>query len=271
MGTLCRGLSPRLSVKQGLWLGASVSVGVFLASVLVASVFHRAWEYPLVQFLDSFAQVYPAFDLVVRALTKLNLPQGVVLVAIVWWLWAARSETDRVCLLAGVGAASVAALTSRALQIVLPTHLRPLHDPALHLLLPLKVNPDVFNHWNAFPSDHSSLLFGLAATIWLVDRRIGVAAFLWATVIDLGRVYEMLHFPSDIVGGAALGVFAVYVAQNRAVLAGGRWLLRWETRAAPWFYMAAFLASYLVATMFDDVRMMGKGAAKVLVAHFLNT
>lgn len=257
--------------KLNPWLAPVISVCIFLASIPVATVLHTELEYPFILHVNTFAQVYPVLDYAVTALTKVDLTQGVVLVAMVWWLWPAKSDEDRSTLVMGVAAASVAALVSRALQIVLPTHLRPLHDPALHLLLPLNVDPDQLNHYNSFPSDHAALLFGIAAAIWIVDRRIGIAALLWAAVVVFSRVYEMLHFPSDIVGGAALGIFAVCVSQNRIVLAAGPPLLRWERRFTSWFYVAAFVASYLVATMFDGVRSLGKGVVNVLVAHFLNT
>jgi membrane-associated phospholipid phosphatase len=262
---------PYSGAKHNIWLAAVVSVSLFVASIAAATVFHAELEYPVVVYVNTFTTAYPALDYAMTALTKVDLTQGVVLVAMVWWLWSAKSAAERPRLLMGVAAASAAALVSRALQIVLPTHLRPLHDPALHLLLPLNLAPATFNHFNSFPSDHASLLFGIAAAIWIIDRRVGVAALLWASVVVFSRVYEMIHFPSDIVGGAALGVFAVCVSQNRMVLAGGRLLLRWERRSAAWFYMTAFVASYLVATMFDGVRMLGKGAFKMVLLHFLNT
>jgi undecaprenyl-diphosphatase len=114
------------------------------------------------------------------------------------------------------------------------------------------------------------LLFGLAATVWLVHRRLGIAAFIWTAIVDLGRVYELYHFPSDIVGGAALGVLVVCLAQNRLTLAAGEWGLCWLTRAPAWFYMTAFVFSYLVATLFDDLRTIGRGSARALVTLFLD-
>lgn len=259
------------TTRHNVRLAAIVSVGLFLASIPAATVFHSGLEYPVLLSVSNFAQSYPALDYAITALTKVDLTQGVVLVAMVWWLWSAKADEHRAPLLMGVVAASVASLTSRALQIMLPTHLRPLHDPALHLPLIPDIDPSGFNHFNSFPSDHASLLFGIAAAIWIADRRIGIAAMLWAAIVVFSRVYEMLHFPSDVVAGAALGVFAVSVAQHRIVLAAGVSVLRWERRAAPWFYMTAFVGSYLVATMFDGVRTLGKGAFKMLVVHLLNT
>lgn len=141
---------------------------------------------------------------------------------------------------------------------------------ALQLHLPFGVDPSALNRYNSFPSDHAALLFGLAATIWLVHGRAGIAAFVWAAVVNLGRAYELYHFPSDIVGGAALGVLAVCLAQNRLALGAGGWTLCWATRAPGSFYATGFVFSYLLATLFEDLRTLGRGPVKALVAHFLN-
>jgi hypothetical protein len=45
----------------------------------------------------------------------------------------------------------------------------------------------------------------LALVIALIRPRLGIAAFVWAGLACLSRVYSGLHFPSDIIGAAALG------------------------------------------------------------------
>jgi undecaprenyl-diphosphatase len=155
------------------------------------------------------------------------------------------------------------------MQILLPTHLRPLYTATLHLTLPVSVDFDTPNLFNSFPSDHASLLFGFATTIWLVNRRLGVAAFIWAAVLNLCRIYDLLHFPSDIAGGACLGALLVCLAQGPSMMRIGNWLVRWEGRSPAWFYMIAFVGSYLSATLFDDARTLGAGAFKVLAPWVL--
>jgi undecaprenyl-diphosphatase len=135
----------------------------------------------------------------------------------------------------------------------MPTHLRPLHDPKLNFLPPEGVTPDSLNHWNSFPSDHAAVFFGLVAMIFFSHAKLGYLAFVWTAIVSVGRIYLGLHYPTDTLAGAALGIFGVSTLQGRFHLFGS-WLLSFEKRAGPAFYMVAFFVSYQIATLFDDLR-----------------
>jgi undecaprenyl-diphosphatase len=60
----------------------------------------------------------------------------------------------------------------------------------------------------SFPSNHALNNFAIAAfffTIWQKKRNVAWL-FAIALLISLGRVYEGLHYPSDVLGGAAIGI-----------------------------------------------------------------
>ena len=60
----------------------------------------------------------------------------------------------------------------------------------------------------SFPSNHALNNFAIAAfffTIWPSKRNV-MWLFVVALLISLGRVYEGLHYPSDVIGGAAIGM-----------------------------------------------------------------
>ena len=58
----------------------------------------------------------------------------------------------------------------------------------------------------SFPSGHTLCAF-LAATIMIYfNLWIGIALFLVAFIIAFSRVYLYVHFPSDVLAGAILGV-----------------------------------------------------------------
>lgn len=58
----------------------------------------------------------------------------------------------------------------------------------------------------SFPSGHAAFFFALATTVYLHDKRLGVWFFLAAAAIGAARVLAGVHYPTDILGGAVLGV-----------------------------------------------------------------
>jgi membrane-associated phospholipid phosphatase len=66
-----------------------------------------------------------------------------------------------------------------------------------------------------FTSNHAANHFGMATFIFLSFRHIfkrwAWIVFLWAGAICFAQVYVGVHYPGDILGGAALGItFAVF-------------------------------------------------------------
>jgi undecaprenyl-diphosphatase len=59
-----------------------------------------------------------------------------------------------------------------------------------------------------FPSDHTTAAFAIAVAILLRNRRWGVAVLVAAAVLAVTRVATGVHYPSDVLGGAALGTLS---------------------------------------------------------------
>jgi undecaprenyl-diphosphatase len=64
---------------------------------------------------------------------------------------------------------------------------------------------------SSFPSGHTTLAFCTATSAFWVARRrghkfVGGVMFPWAAMVGWSRVYRGVHWPSDVVAGACLGL-----------------------------------------------------------------
>jgi undecaprenyl-diphosphatase len=103
--------------------------------------------------------------------------------------------------------ASVAALLSAGLALAigkviseLVDRARPFvaHPESVHLFSGHAADP-------SFPSDHATAAFAIAMAIFLRKRSWGIVALVAATLLSIGRVAIGVHYPSDVLAGAALG------------------------------------------------------------------
>lgn len=64
-----------------------------------------------------------------------------------------------------------------------------------------------------FVSSHASNTFALALFLSLIVRKKGfyVLMFFWAVIVSYSRIYGGVHYPSDILGGAFLGLSLAFI------------------------------------------------------------
>lgn len=89
-----------------------------------------------------------------------------------------------------------------------------------------------------FPSDHATASFAIATAIFLRHRRWGIVALAAAAVLSVGRIALGVHFPSDVLAGAALGAavaLAFWTQPLRTQIdALSDWLGAYWDRALAW-------------------------------------
>lgn len=73
----------------------------------------------------------------------------------------------------------------------------------------------------SFPSGHTMSSAIAATVLMLRDRRTGIPAVIIALLIAFSRLYLYVHFPTDVLVGAAVGVFigiVIYRFGDRLVM-----------------------------------------------------
>ncbi|MGI5977804.1 MAG: phosphatase PAP2 family protein [Candidatus Limivicinus sp.] len=61
----------------------------------------------------------------------------------------------------------------------------------------------------SFPSGHTTAAFACMTPVFLVgNKRYSWTAFIFAFLMGLSRIYLVVHFPSDVLGGLIVGIVA---------------------------------------------------------------
>lgn len=77
----------------------------------------------------------------------------------------------------------------------------------------------------SFPSGHASAAFAIAMAVYYYYPKTSILFFLAALSIGFGRVAAGIHWPTDIIGGAGVGILAGWLIQL---------LIKKFVNGAPW-------------------------------------
>lgn len=166
-----------------------------------SAVWYPAWDESIFRMLN-LAGTNAVLDLLMVLFSALALPYILgLLVVPLWWKGERDRAFDLLVLLV------VVIVVTQALKYAFD-RARPCDAgvlPGVHLLTPgacaAEGDP-------AFPSGHTSRIFGVAAFLAVYFRRpsIRISGFVLALLAGISRVYLGVHWPSDVIGGAALGI-----------------------------------------------------------------
>jgi undecaprenyl-diphosphatase len=219
----------------------------------------------IITFLNSFARHSWVFDSFVYMISGNDLLKGGVVVALLWWTWFRpdpHKDDTRHHLICAIFACLLSVVIARALALTLPFRDRPMTVAALHFQRPFTATDAGLIDWSSFPSDHAAIFFSLAMSIFFVWRAAGIAALLYVFLfIAMPRLYLGFHYPTDIIGGALIGIVLALLARAKLFCGWvGRFIMPWLQRSPGSFYACLFILTFEIATIFNSMRR---------VAHFL--
>ncbi|MFO8011185.1 MAG: phosphatase PAP2 family protein [Dehalococcoidia bacterium] len=65
-------------------------------------------------------------------------------------------------------------------------------------------------HDPSFPANLAGVSFGAAMGIFIYNRKASIPVFVLAVIWSVSRVYAGVHYPLDILGGAAIGMVTAF-------------------------------------------------------------
>ncbi len=218
----------------------------------------------ILSFVSRYTHQSETFDRLMVAVMNSGLLKGGVAMAVLWWLWfSRRSEGSwkRQVVLISLFASFCAVVASKLVEHLLPPRARPLIDPEMHFQAGFGMEFTGELRWlhSCFPSDHAALFFAVAFALFFVSWRLGLMASLYVFfIIAVPRVYNGLHYPTDIAAGAFIAVCAVLFANIRAFR---QWItlpvISFAEKRPGFFYPLFFVLCYQVSVLFGDVRALG--------------
>lgn len=90
-----------------------------------------------------------------------------------------------------IGNLGIKELVMRPRPFVTHSDLTPLLDPG--------------DPWS-FPSGHALSSFAAATALFCFHKKTGVLAFILAALIAFSRLYASVHYPTDVLAGAVIGI-----------------------------------------------------------------
>ncbi|MFJ3147096.1 phosphatase PAP2 family protein [Streptomyces halstedii] len=155
--------------------------------------------------INGLAKAAPTwFDRVMEFVGEYGIMFGLVLVGLwCWWSVRRRGTTeDSVTAVAGLVWAPLAAGIALIINIPIRGFVerpRPFNDhQGLEVLVQGKED-------FSFVSDHATMAMAIAVGLFVANRKFGLIALVLAVLEGFCRIYMGVHYPTDVIGGFALG------------------------------------------------------------------
>jgi len=63
----------------------------------------------------------------------------------------------------------------------------------------------------SFPSGHAAFYFAISTIVFLFNKKAGTFFLIASFLISIARVFSGIHWPSDILTGALIGIFSAWL------------------------------------------------------------
>lgn len=228
------------------------------------------FDLAIFHFINSFAHRSWVVDAILVEISENNFLDGGVLMAMFWWAWIKYGKErpeKRELLAANLAIVAFAVIMARLFALTLPYRERPIRNPLLHFQHPFTTHPATLIHWSSFPSDHAVLAFCVATGLWIVSRRLGTVAIVYALMTNLPRIYAGTHYPTDFLAGALLGSGFAFLSKVSIVRTAVRNGLAYLDQHPAFLYAVLFAWTFEIGEMFNSLRHIAVLGARTILLY----
>jgi undecaprenyl-diphosphatase len=132
------------------------------------------------------------------------LPYFLVLLLVSFLFWPKKDKIkNRVMILLSMAAALIAIFVVKNIILFFYDCPRPYMELAsVHKL----ISVSAVENLQSFPSGHTIFFFALSAVIYSFNKKLGIFFLAFSTLMGIARIFVGVHWPSDILAGAILGI-----------------------------------------------------------------
>lgn len=140
------------------------------------------------------------------------LPYLVIIFLLVYFLWFKKDRLKNIIMFS---VAFSSGLIARFVvkSFILIFYQRPRPYVALQSVHKL-ISTSSSENWQSFPSGHAIFFFALATAVYFHNKKLGWLLIEISAIIGVTRVFAGVHYPSDIIVGAGLGILTAYLTQK---------------------------------------------------------
>jgi undecaprenyl-diphosphatase len=214
----------------------------------------NAFDLNIISFFNQFTHYSLLFNKFIHVFASNPLLSIAPIMALLWWFWFKKDDRESnnrqavISTIIGCVFVGLIFFFIRETDLIFEYRPSPMCNKEINFQIPDGINLQLQelcrSAHTSFPSGHATLLFALSFGLVYISRLMSVLCLFYSLLICLPRIYLGIHHPTDIIGGAFLGVGIVYLANLKFIRNSLiRQILKWSDYHPSSFYAVFFLIS----------------------------